>query len=924
VEPLEVRDVPAALFAASYFDGALYQFDSNTGTLQRTLVAPNSGGLLSGPAGLTLGPDNNLYISSQNSNAILEYNRTTNALSTFIPSSVLGPLATASGNAVFAPAGLRFGPDGDLYVSLNGGQSSSGGGEVIRFGVTSSAGVLSYGGTSTPVATNLLQPSGLTFGTAAGDTDSLYVSSLGIILVGGTPTAAGMVSKVATATTSPTTSTFVQAGSGGLNFAAGLTWGSDGKLYVVDLGATSNNGNILRYQPNGAFDTVFAQTNSSGQGTLQFQFPSDALFDDEGRLVTANLGPAHPPTLQGSIYQYSSSGVFLQTLVASSSFPNTGPGESGISTSQLALALPPVVTGVSPTQGPVAGGTTVTITGTNLGGATQVSFGSTVVTNFLSDTPTQITLVSPAGTGTVDVQVTTANGISATTTADQFAYVPAPTVTLSSTASNPTPTPLIPVTVTFSAPVAGFTASGVKVGNGTVSNFTGSGANYSFNVTASGPGVVTIAVPANVAQDVVGNGNLAATQLTRTFTPAPPIPATLPLSTVAAFDGSTGKWYLRNSNSPGAPSVTPFAYGGQGWTPVTGDWNGDGTFTIGVVDPSTMTWYLRNSNSPGAPDIAAFQFGAVGWIPIVGDWTGSGHTGIGVFDPTTATFYLRTEAGPGAPDAGVIHYGGTGWVPVVGDWDGTGTTTIGVVDPTTMTWYLKNSNTGGAPDIGPFAYGAPSWVPVAGDWGGTGTATIGVVDPTTMTWYLRNANAPGAPDTTPFAYGGANWVPVPGPWAPHLQLLKAQGGATTSSATVTPLTQSIAQTFAGGALARLKQDGVSAQLIGQFGAVQVEVGTLGGGVLAQADPKADALLLDANAAGYGWFVDPTPLLDEEFAAGQAVTSGPAAGRMDLLTAMLQEMGVAAGLKGSALNAPLAPGARQVTGLEAVFAQATVS
>ena len=90
----------------------------------------------------------------------------------------------------------------------------------------------------------------------------------------------------------------------------------------------------------------------------------------------------------------------------------------------------PTVTGISPTAGPLAGGTSVTITGTNLAGATAVKFGSTAVTTFSSDTATQIVLTSPAGSaGTVDVTVVTPGGTSATSSADQFTYVAAPTVT---------------------------------------------------------------------------------------------------------------------------------------------------------------------------------------------------------------------------------------------------------------------------------------------------------------------------------------------------------------------------------------------------------------------------------------------------------------------------------------------------------------
>ena len=89
----------------------------------------------------------------------------------------------------------------------------------------------------------------------------------------------------------------------------------------------------------------------------------------------------------------------------------------------------PTVTSISPISGPAVGGTAVTITGTNLTGATAVYFGTTAATSFTVVSDTSITATSPAGTaGTVDVTVTTAGGTSATSSADQFTYVAAPTV----------------------------------------------------------------------------------------------------------------------------------------------------------------------------------------------------------------------------------------------------------------------------------------------------------------------------------------------------------------------------------------------------------------------------------------------------------------------------------------------------------------
>ncbi|WP_406016693.1 IPT/TIG domain-containing protein [Streptomyces sp. NBC_00984] len=80
---------------------------------------------------------------------------------------------------------------------------------------------------------------------------------------------------------------------------------------------------------------------------------------------------------------------------------------------------------VSPDQGTTAGGTTVTITGTNLGGATAVDFGSKSATNVINVSPTQLTAVSPSGTGTVAVTVTTAGG---TSNPEPFFYTGPPLV----------------------------------------------------------------------------------------------------------------------------------------------------------------------------------------------------------------------------------------------------------------------------------------------------------------------------------------------------------------------------------------------------------------------------------------------------------------------------------------------------------------
>jgi hypothetical protein len=83
---------------------------------------------------------------------------------------------------------------------------------------------------------------------------------------------------------------------------------------------------------------------------------------------------------------------------------------------------PPSVSGLSPSSGPGLGGTSVVISGSAFTGATAVDFGATPATGFTVDSDSQITATSPAGVGTVDVQVTTASGTSSNTGADDFTF----------------------------------------------------------------------------------------------------------------------------------------------------------------------------------------------------------------------------------------------------------------------------------------------------------------------------------------------------------------------------------------------------------------------------------------------------------------------------------------------------------------------
>lgn len=89
----------------------------------------------------------------------------------------------------------------------------------------------------------------------------------------------------------------------------------------------------------------------------------------------------------------------------------------------------PTVTSIDTNVGLSSGGTSVVITGTNFTAASTVAFGANTAASVTFTSSTQITAVSPAGSGTVDITVSTLGGTSTTSLADQFTYYGLPTVT---------------------------------------------------------------------------------------------------------------------------------------------------------------------------------------------------------------------------------------------------------------------------------------------------------------------------------------------------------------------------------------------------------------------------------------------------------------------------------------------------------------
>jgi hypothetical protein len=576
----------------------------------------------------------------------------------------------------------------------------------------------------------------------------------------------------------------------------------------------------------------------------------------------------------------------------------------------------PVVTAVNPASGLAAGGTQVTITGVGFTGATAVHFG-TAAASFTVLSDTQITAASPPGTGQVEITVTTAGGTSATgSVGDEFDYSGIPAITAISATSGPT-TGGTTVTITGTN-LADATA--VKFGNSTATIQNKTATQIVVTAPAGTGGTVDVTVVAAAGTSAIG----PADQFTY-YVPG--------ICAIGLYNPSTSIFALRDCNTAGYATGT-FLYGaaGNGFISIVGDWNGDGTDTIGLYNPVTSVFYLSNSNTSQVADIT-FVYGPAnsGDIPIAGDWNADGKDTVGLYDPKTSTFYLRNSNSSGFADISFVYGPANGGLtPIAGDWYGGGKDTIGLYSPTTSTFYLRNSNTSGLANV-TFAYGPAhsGWTPVVGDWDGDGKDSIGLYNPTASVFYLRNSNEGGYADMT-FTYGAPNngSKPVVGYWMGDAKALMAaeQGG---DPASVSSLTQAQLAPIVNEAIAQWSGAGLSAADVQKLRQAQFVITDLPGSYLGEA--QGNVVSLDVNAAGNGWFVDPTPAQNEEFASSTGTqqlraVDAQALDHIDLLTVVEHELGHVLGLNDlnaladDVMDGVLGTGVRRlVTHVDAVLA-----
>ncbi len=289
-------------------------------------------------------------------------------------------------------------------------------------------------------------------------------------------------------------------------------------------------------------------------------------------------------------------------------------GQSGGLANAFTYIAPPVVSSVSPNNGPATGGTAVTITGTNFASGATVTFGGAAATNVVVANSTTITATTPAGNaGAVTVTVTNSNGLSGSL-ASGFSYVVPPTVSSVSPSSGTTAGgTAVTITGTNFALGATVTFGGAAATNVVVANST--------TITASTPagsvGAVTVTVtnPGSQSGSLVGG---------YTYIVGPSVTGVSPNNGPAA--GGTAVTITGTNFASGA-TVT---FGGAAATNVV------------VVNSTTITASTPSGN------------GAVTVTVTVNGQSGSLHNGFTYNGTTTISFVQGNYATPQSSQASVL------------------------------------------------------------------------------------------------------------------------------------------------------------------------------------------------------------------------------------------------------------------------------
>ncbi|MDQ1539533.1 MAG: large repetitive protein, partial [Actinomycetota bacterium] len=330
-------------------------------------------------------------------------------------------------------------------------------------------------------------------------------------------------------------------------------------------------------------------------------------------------------------------------------------------------AAAPTVTTIAPNNGPVAGGTSVVITGTGFTGTTAVSFGGVAATSFIVNSATSITATSPPGTaGRVAVSVTTPSGTASTAPGAGFLYYVTPTVSGLTPIEGPT-TGFTNVNITGT----GFlSVTGVDFGGTAASSYT---VNSDTSITASSP---VHAAGATTVHLGYGGGAVVAGTFTYigppTFTLMTPTSGPTAGGTTVTVTGTNLQGSAVTVGGLAATNVVVAADGTSLTFVTPAESAGPAAVVIGAVAGTVSAGNYTYVAAPTVSSLAPTSGPAVGGTSVVitgTDFTGATTVTFGGVAATSYTVDSPTQitavapAGVGAVTVSVTTVGGSGTSP---------------------------------------------------------------------------------------------------------------------------------------------------------------------------------------------------------------------------------------------------------------------
>lgn len=383
---------------------------------------------------------------------------TTSSVTVTTPAGAVGAASvtvTTTGGATTAPGAYTF----LAPPTLTGATPSTGpttGGTIVTLSGTSLAGAtgVTFGGTvatisgSTATSVTVTTPA-----RAAGSVSVAVTAPAGSVTLPAAFTylAAPTITSVTPSTGSTAGGQSVTLSGTGLSGATAVTLGGSAASITANTASAitittpahaSGAVNVVVSTPAGTVTATNGYTYGSGPSVSSLS-PSTGPTSG-GQTVTAsgaNLTGVTAVTFGGTaatIVGSTASTVTVTTparAAGAASVVVTTPNGSATSPSSYTYLAAPTAAGVSPASGATTGGQSVVITGTNLSGATSVTFGGTAAA-IVSNSATSLTVTTPPrAAGVVSVVVTTSGGTA--TAANVFTYVAAPTVSGVSPAQGP-------------------------------------------------------------------------------------------------------------------------------------------------------------------------------------------------------------------------------------------------------------------------------------------------------------------------------------------------------------------------------------------------------------------------------------------------------------------------------------------------------